>query len=246
MTAKEFSDNFDVYLNSYSQSVGDPLIIGGLNFDEYEKSVFLTEAQEQYVKHLYKGGYGIPGFEETEELRRQLDALVKQRKYTAAEAAKGITTLEDNQNHIIFQLPSDCWYIIYESATHKKDDSCYSEMSCDIIPVPHDIYNRTIRNPFRGTNNRRVLRLDRGGHRVELVSSFSIGKYIIRYIERPAPIILVDLAGTGLTINGETESDPMNPCTLNSVVHQNILELAVKLAYASRATTATKKDSGDE
>ena len=81
MNAKEFSDGFDVYMNSYSQSVGDPLILGGLNFDEYEKSVFLTQAQEQLVKHLYKGSYGYTGFEETEELRRQLDALVKQEDY---------------------------------------------------------------------------------------------------------------------------------------------------------------------
>lgn len=250
MNAKEFSDGFDVYMNSYSQSVGDPLILGGLNFDEYEKSVFLTQAQEQLVKHLYKGSYGYTGFEETEELRRQLDALVKQEDYGPGNAINDEQTakpIKDSKTHTIFKLPDECWYIIYESAINGEEGSCFYDQSCDIYPVSHDIYNRTIRNPFRGPNNNRVLRLDRGENYVELVSSFPIGKYIVRYIERPTPIILIDLEGTGLTINGETTSDATYPCTLNSVVHQNILELAVKLAYASRATTATtKSNSSDE
>ena len=251
MTEKEFSDGFDVYMNSYSQSVGDPLILGGLNFDEYEKSVFLTEAQEQYVKHLYKGGYAVSGFEETEELRRQLDSLVKQENYTPDKAKQEVEgkedinplKLKDGKIHTVFELPTKCWYIVYESAINGEENSCYSGMSCDIYPVPHDIYNRTLRNPFRGPNNRRVLRLDRGDHQVELVSSFPIGKYIIRYIERPAPIILISLEDTGLTINGESKK---STCLLNDVVHQEILELAVKLAYASKAsTTASKKTSDD-
>ena len=117
-------------------------------------------------------------------------------------------------------------------------------MSCDVVPMPHDLYNRTRNNPFRGPNNKRVLRLDKGENYVELVSSFPIGTYIVRYLKRPNPIILVPLENTGLFINGKQEEAT---CELNDVVHRNILELAVKLAYASRATTSSsKKDSSDD
>lgn len=245
MTTEEFSSGFDVYMNSYSQSMGDPFVMGGLNFDEYEKSLFLTEAQEQYVKHLYKGGYGLDAFEETEELRRKLDNLIKQFEYTSDDdVSDTVKPIKDGKTHTIFKLQDDCWYIIYESATNGSDDSCLGGMSCDVVPMPHDLYNRTRNNPFRGPNNKRVLRLDKGENYVELVSSFPIGTYIVRYLKRPNPIILVPLENTGLFINGKQEEAT---CELNDVVHRNILELAVKLAYASRATTSSsKKDSSDD
>ena len=149
--------------------------------------------------------------------------------------------------HTVFELVDDCWYIIYESAIFGGEDSCFKDASCDVVPVPHDIYNRTRRNPFRGPNNYRVLRLDKGNNKVELVSSLPIKQYTIRYIKRPYPIILVPLTH-GITINGETQPfGKDSPCMLNDVVHQNILELAVKLAYTSRATTSgTKKDTSDD
>lgn len=273
MTNEEFSAGFDVYMNSYSQSIGDPLIIGGLNFDEYEKSLFLTDAQEQFIKHLYKGGYGVDGFEESEELRRQLDSLVIQQEYTSNDAfptekdaneqissdtlipanpsvlpiVKGVVpVIKDGKTHTVFKLNDDCWYIVYENALNGSNDSCTGGMSCDVVPISHDVYNRTRNNPFRGPNNSRVLRLDRGKYYVELVSAFPIKNYIVRYIKRPDPIILTSLEGTPLSIYGEQKE---TSCTLNDVVHREILELAVKLAYASRAqgsSSKTKKDSDED
>lgn len=250
MTNKEFSDGFDVLINSYSQSIDDPLVIAGLNFDEYEKSLFLTQAEEQLVKALYKGGYGVDAFEETEEVRRQLSNLVKQQTYKSTNKVTEVGSLDntkDKYSHIIFKLPSDCWYIIYEQVTNGSNDSCLGGMASDVVPVTHDVFNRTCRNPFRGPNNNRVIRLDRGEEYVELVSSFSIGTYIIRYLKRPSPIILVSLEGTGVSINKETKA---TECELSDLVHQNILEIAVKLAIASRVSTTasnkTKEKSDDD
>jgi len=75
-------------------------------------------------------------------------------------------------------------------------------MIADIVPCTHDEYQRTINNPFRGPNKRRVLRLDIGKLWVELISSFNIGNYTVRYIQRPEPIVLCDLAADRLEING--------------------------------------------
>lgn len=54
MTTKEFSDGFDTLLDSYSASpeFGSTT---PLAFDEYEKSVFLTNAQEEIIIEIYTG-----------------------------------------------------------------------------------------------------------------------------------------------------------------------------------------------
>ena len=57
--------------------------------------------------------------------------------------------------------------------------------------------------------------------------------YKIRYVQRPTPIVLEDLPD-GLSIDGvssETE------CSLNPVLHQDILNKAVELALATRGGT---------
>ena len=54
MTTEEFSNEFDIILQSYSvkNEFGQQNPIA---FDEYEKSVFLTKAQEQIIITLYNG-----------------------------------------------------------------------------------------------------------------------------------------------------------------------------------------------
>jgi hypothetical protein len=54
--------------------------------------------------------------------------------------------------------------------------------------------------------------------------------YKIRYVQRPDPIVLVDLPD-GLTIDGVSEE---SECTLNPILHVDILNKAVELAIATR------------
>ena len=60
----------------------------------------------------------------------------------------------------------------------------------------------------------------------ELISKYNITEYLIRYLVKPTPIILIDLED-GLTING---LDTITECNLNPVIHRTLLNLAVKLA----------------
>ena len=72
MTTKEFSDMFDTLLNSYSlqNGFGDTNSLREVVLDEYEKSVFLTRAQEQLIISYYSGNNsGGEAFENTEEYR---------------------------------------------------------------------------------------------------------------------------------------------------------------------------------
>lgn len=233
MTNKEFSDGFDTLVSS--NVIVKPFGIDSsvLDFDEYEKSLFLTKAQETVVVSLYNGTLNGDPFEKTEELRRYLDSLIRTYSTDAKSDQNGIT-----KDSYIFSIPEDVLFITYESVTSQDTDmGCLKGIDMEVVPVTQDELHKIRRNPFRGPNKRRVLRLDRNDHTVELISIFDIDRYQIRYISRPEPIILTDLPD-GLTI-GKSESfdgNKANECKLNPAVHRLILDMAVSLALKSRAS----------
>jgi hypothetical protein len=92
------------------------------------------------------------------------------------------------------------------------------------------------KNPFRGANSRRALRLDLADGVVEIVSTYTISSYYLRYLRRPQPIILTDLSGTGLTINNKT--GPLD-CELHEALHNKILDGAVTMALQSKIKTTS-------
>jgi hypothetical protein len=208
-----------------------------IEFDEYEKSLYLTKAQEELVLSLYNGKnpYG-DSYESTEEMRRYLDSLVK------SEGLYAIIPLEISEIHrlrtdsVFFELPKECWFIVFEEVRLKDTiDNCKAGTLMDVVPVRHDDYHRIKKNPFRGPNERRALRLDAKGRVVEIICNYPIEKYFIRYIERPKPIILEKLPNS-LTIGKTTEFNGGGPsdCELHEALHQRILELAVMMGLRSK------------
>lgn len=224
MTTEEFSNEFDVLLNSYATAKPFGVGQGLTELDEYEKSILLTEAQEEIVKGLYNGNLVGEGFEATEELRRSLDNLVKTFKPSVVNSI----TFKMSDNSQFFQLPSDLWFITYESAILSDETlGCKNNTTVEIIPVRQDEYHIIKNNPFRGPSDKRVIRIDTGSSVVELISKYNIGEYFIKYLSKPKPIILEDITNDNLSINNETEK---MGCALNPLIHRTILERAVALA----------------
>ena len=226
MTNEEFSNEFD---NLVNKNIAKPFGVDStpLEFDEYEKSMFLTKAQESVVISLYRGTLTGDSFEKTEELRRYLNELIKTYTTTNKVESEGLT-----DNSYFFDIPDDVWFITYESAVSQdKRLGCAKGTVMEVVPTAQDDLYKTSRNPFRGPNKRRVLRLDVEGKVVELISKFDIDKYQIRYLAKPEPIILIDLP-EDLSINGLTKK---TECILNPAIHRVILETAVNLALKSRA-----------
>lgn len=231
MTLEELSNEFDTLVSSYRRfkDFDKQELLDSIEFDEYEKSVWLTKAQEELFVSLYTGKntYG-DSFENTEELRRYLDSLVKTVTYNSSEAQHPAAI---SANSMFVEKPENLAYIVFEQATF--DDSalgCADGTIADVKPVTHDEFLRLRRNPFSGPSKRRVLRLDSGENMLELVSDYNIGSYYMRYVEKPTPIILEDLP-TGLSIEGETEK---TECALNPMLHRTILENAVRMALSSK------------
>lgn len=224
MTIEEFSDEFDVLLNSYAANNSLSAGQGLTQLDEYEKSVLLTEAQESIVRDLYNGKLTGDGFESTEEQRRNLDSLVNTLELPSEDISK--PKMSDNSK--FFQLPSDVWFITYESVLLSDESlGCKNNTRADVIPVRQDEYYSIKNNPFRGPSDKRVLRIDTGSSVIELISKYTIQSYFIKYLSKPKPIILQNITDENLSINGETTR---MECKLNTVLHRPILERAVSLA----------------
>lgn len=234
MTRREFSDTFTTMLNSYSTQAqfGEQASKRDITLDEYEKSVLLTKAQEELVMSYYDGKniYG-DSFEATEELRRQLDSLVKTKVYTTQDMIEGTGV---SNNSVFFQLPSDLAFITMEQITYNDESlGCYNGSRINVQPTRQDEYNKIKNNPFRGATKYKALRLDAGDGIVEIISKYQVGNYLIRYVSKPEPIILEDLPD-GLTIEGVSVA---TECKLNSILHKIILERAVLMALRAKTNT---------
>ena len=215
MTTQEFSNEFDILYNNIMSNSAP-----GLN--EYEKSIFLTQAQEALVLDIYRGKFDENSFESTEEVSDYINTLVRQSKITDTVEGNGIST-----NSVFYQLPDDIWFITYESVILRDNNlDCKNGQEVIVKPITQDEYYSISKNPFRGANDRRVLRL-LSDNKVELISKYRIESYLIRYLSKPEPIILDNLSTYRVTINGKSE---ITECKLNPAVHRILLNRAVQLA----------------
>lgn len=202
MTLEELSNEFDVIINSYDNSQS-------LVFNEYEKSIYLTKAQEYIIKDLYRN------YEGTEELNSYLKTLIKDKTYP----------IEDSTN-IELDYPDNFLYILKEYAN--INTTCKSNNRVDVLPITQDEYNEVVENPFRGSKSK-VLRLEE--NKIKLITDLPIISYTMTYLSNPSPIILVDLPN-GLTINNESKKS--TTIETSESIHREILDKAVQLAIQSK------------
>ena len=231
MNNLEFSNQFDTLVSSYRRfrdfDKQEPL--DTIEFDEYEKSLYLTKAQEELVLALYTGknSYG-ESFEQTEEMRRHLASLVREVKLSPIQTSNG-NPLGMESISKFFTLPENLWFITYESV-QVTDAKCDAMSTLDVYPVTQDEYHKIKRNPFRRANDRRALRLDLDEDVIEIVCKHTVSSYYVRYLKKLRPIVLEDMP-SGVSVNGRnTES----ACELHEALHQRILELAVQMALQSK------------
>lgn len=241
MTLSEFSDGFDTLVGSYRRFKDfDRLeILDSIEFDEYEKSLYLTKAQKEIVISLYDGkNHFGDSFESTEEIRRDLDRLVRTAYYNISDAVR-YAGIENYSK--VFKVPEDMMFIIYEQI-RLADESlkCFDGEVISVYPIKHDEYRKVRNNPFRGTTKYKALRLDIGDPinlaMVEIISKYTFSEYIMRYVKRPTPIILETLPNE-LTIEGINEA---TECELNPILHHKILERAVLMALRAKGINTDK------
>lgn len=222
MNIQEFSNSFDTLLQPYitKDNFGEQ---NNLAFDEYEKSIFLTKAQEQIVLKLYQE------LEQSEEVRKYLSNLIKTDNY-APVGEQDETLINNNFKSYKVEISNDILFMIYEQCTLSDENNCINNKIVSVVPTIHDDLDKVLKNPFKSPNSRKVIRLD-FDNKIELISKYNISNYKVRYLKKPNPIILVALEDNLSINNGDTK---VSNGETNPILHERIVQRAVQLAVQSK------------
>ena len=222
MNVQEFSNSFDTLLQPYiaKESFSEQ---NNLAFDEYEKSIFLTKAQEQIVLELYQE------LEQSEEVRKYLSNLIKTDNYVPV-GEQDETLINNNFKSYKVEISNDILFMIYEQCTLSDENNCINNKIVSVVPTIHDDLDKVLKNPFKSPNSRKVIRLD-FDNKIELISKYSIANYKVRYLKRPNPIILITLEDNLSINNGDTK---VSNGETNPILHERIVQRAVQLAVQSK------------
>ena len=222
MNVQEFSNSFDTLLQPYiaKESFSEQ---NNLAFDEYEKSIFLTKAQEQIVLELYQE------LEQSEEVRKYLSNLIKTDNYVPV-GEQDETLINNNFKSYKVEISNDILFMIYEQCTLNDENNCINNKIVSVVPTIHDNLDKVLKNPFKSPNSRKVIRLD-FDNKIELISKYNISNYKVRYLKKPNPIILVSLEDNLSINNGDTK---VSNGETNPILHERIVQRAVQLAVQSK------------
>ena len=220
MDVQELSNLFDTLLQPYitKDNFGKQ---NNLAFDEYEKSIFLTKAQEQIVLELYQE------LEQSEENRKYLSNLIKTGNYVPV-GEQDNTLINSTFKSYKLEIEDSVLFMIYEQCTLSDENNCINGRIVSVVHTIHDDLDKVLKNPFKSPNNRKVIRLD-FDNKIELISKYSISNYKVRYLKRPNPIILVKLEDLNIDKKQEVSNGETNP-----ILHERIVQRAVQLAVQSK------------
>ena len=145
MTNSEFSYQFDILYNNIMSNQAPGL-------DDYEKSVFLTKAQDELVLTFYR-----QGFEVTEQLRKALGNIVStfsarlaygfydgEKFFTDPEMTISETPVPYTRQNLLFKVYVDqnsgCCYVYHEDAYEKVGDQVLYDGKTVTIPLPENLW----------------------------------------------------------------------------------------------------------
>ncbi len=139
MTAEEMDSMFDVLYNNITSNQAP-----GLN--AYEKSVFLTKAQDEIVKNYFsaksKGNNLQDGFDDSP--KRQIDFSRIMETMTTKLFGSPIFDTRANVKSITFKKAM--MMIVNEMVEVTRDDST---VSLQVVPIKYDEYSRLMSKPYK-------------------------------------------------------------------------------------------------
>lgn len=262
MTIKEMSDSLDSLLNSYANQAvfGEESAKQDIVLDEYEKSLYLTQAQDIILKSYFQkttNGEGN-GFDDSEKRQIDFSSLI------TVKTLSQTTGTPFDERGIIFAMPkrvnngteiagtTDVLFILNEQLlTTVTEGEKVTKKTYVIVPINYKEYDREMSKPYAQPLKKQAWRLFQNAgtgfdYLTELIPVWdltakeTITGYKMRYVRRPNPIVLTDMPD-GLSVEG---FDKENPCELNPILHLEIVQKAVDIIIASRGGVANlRKDS---
>lgn len=223
MELSEFSNEFDVLYNSITSNQAPGL-------DEYEKSVFLTQGQDDILVSYFdpRRNKVQEGYDGSQKRQIDFSNVTIADSYTDSKFSPAIFDPRANSKSV--SMPPKILMMINERITVTRDGK---DTFLTVVPLQFQEYDRLMSKPYARPLKRQAWRIFNYSSAVNK-ADFVVGpgdvikEYSFRYVKRPKPIILAYL--DGLTIDGE--STP-SKCELDPILHHEILKRAVELAKAA-------------
>lgn len=234
MTAEQMKYEFEVAYDRISNFEAP-------GYTEKEISTFLTKAQEQVVFELYKGADHYK-----ENVKKSLSML-----RTVSDLSVFVSG--PYPNSFLSTIPSDVLVVYNETAdfttSSEHDYPLASLTDVHVKPIDDDFYHINKQNPFKKPSVKMVWRID---HRTTTAKEhlYVFDKYCtpskvkLFYYKKPEPIIIewssyVEGDGSIDDKNWSAYTAASLDCALDPIIHRDIVDKAVQLAFA-----ASKDDKG--
>lgn len=226
MKTEEFRDQFELLYNNITSNQAPGL-------DDYEKSVFLTRAQDDLIRAYFhpRGNKHFEGFDQNNQRPFEFAEITDIKEFTPEEDDASFSKEEKAKGIYKIKIDSDIYAIVNETALVERGDEKTILIGKQISNLEYD---RLMSKPFKRPLKREFWRImgnkSDGSYNSEIVlgPTDKLTKYQIRYIRKPRPIILDNIAPQ--TIEGV---DNVSECELNECLHDEILQRAVELAKAA-------------
>lgn len=235
-TSEEWSLAFDLLYNNITSNQAPGLEL-------YEKSVFLTQAQNALVKEAFSANRNVHGEGYDDSIRRQSDfrSLVASTKLRQLSfpADSQIVFRTNRASTRYFEYPYNALFILNDEVSITADEI---ERFYTVVPISYDEYARLMMRPYKfppkgmlwrlitNTNDEYMDGVITDSYQViELVGKFAANnviEYKVHYVKRPEPIVL-GLMPDGLSVEGISSE---SLCKLPEHLHDEILHRAVQLA----------------
>lgn len=225
MTATEFLVQFDVLYNNVTSNQAP-----GLN--GYEKSVFLTKAQDELVKNYFSATHNQKqeGYLDSPKREYDFSSIIEIGNNTNSQVGGGYYPNSDYVK--MFSFPANVFIMLNEELS-------VGNKIFTIVPIDYAELQMLMKKPYKLPLKGQAWKLihKTSTNSVEFIGNFpktGTTKYTFRYLRKLQPVILEDLEttyGEGLTIKGLTKTREGEPvCELPEELHEELLQRAVELA----------------
>lgn len=154
MTNQEFSNEFDILYNNIMSNQAP-----GLN--EYEKSVFLTKAQDEIIKNYFnpKGNKYQEGFDDSPKRQIDFSKLLKTLQPTPVQA---LNPIHLSNNVAYYAMPDDILLYVNEFLDVQKGDNA-TKQRLVVIPLKYSEYMIAMSKPYKRPLKNQAWRLITSG-----------------------------------------------------------------------------------